>query len=85
MKMLSAKTKEAAMKYLKMHFGQRPHDMGHEGRHRSYGLFEQQALSKCGEMPLELIKALHAILCNEKTKEEALKDLTMYFFEYRKT
>ena len=85
MKKISATMKGEALQDLKMNFGEPPYDIGHVRLHRSSGIFEQQALERYGEMPLELIKELHRVPRSEKTKEEALKDLTMYFFEYRKT
>jgi len=81
MKNLSEKMKEEALGDLKMYFGEPPYDVEHIRRHRSSGLFEQQALAKYGMAPIELIKKFQAIPLSEKTKEEALKDLTMYFGE----
>ena len=81
MKNLSEKMKEEALGDLKMYFGEPPYDVEHIRRHRSSGLFEQQALAKYGMAPIELIKEFQAIPLSEQTKEEALKDLTMYFGE----
>lgn len=81
MKNLSEKMKEEALGDLKMYFGEPPYDVEHIRRHRSSGLFEQQALAKYGMVPIELIKEFQAIPLSEQTKEEALKDLTMYFGE----
>jgi hypothetical protein len=78
---LNEKMKEEALGDLKMYFGEPPYDVEHIRRHRSSGLFEQQALAKYGMAPIELIKEFQAIPLSEQTKEEALKDLTMYFGE----
>lgn len=76
---LSEEKKEEAVKDLAMYFGTPPYDIEHIRRYRSSGLFEQQALAKYGMTPIELINELQTIRMSEKTKEEALKDLTMYF------
>jgi hypothetical protein len=82
MKVLSAKMKEEALKDLKMYFGKPPYDVEHMRRYyHSSGLFEQQALTKYGRTPIELIREFKAIHISEKTREEALKDLKMYFGE----
>jgi len=82
MKALSEKRKEEALKDLKMYFGKPPYDVEHIRRYYcSSGLFEQQALTKYGRTPIELTIELKALHISEKTKEEALKDLKMYFGE----
>jgi len=82
MKSLSAKMKEEALRYLKMYYGKPPYNVEHIRRYyRSSGLFEQQALVKYGRTPIDLIRELKAIHMSEKTKEEALKDLKIYFGE----
>lgn len=81
MKTLSAKVKEEALKDLKMYFGEPPYDIEHVRHYRSSGLFEQQALAKYGMTPIELIQTLQAIHLTEETKEEAKKDIAMYFGE----
>jgi len=82
MKTLSPKMKEEALHDLKMYFGKPPYDIEHIRRfYRSSGLFDQQALLKYGRTPIELIRELQAFYMTEKTKKEALKDLTMYFGE----
>jgi len=82
MKKLSGKMKEEALRDLKMYFGETPYDIEHVRRYyRSSGLFEQQALAKYGRTPIDLIRELQVIHMSEKTREEALKDLKMYFGE----
>jgi len=81
MEKLTAEMKDEAVKDLTMYFGEPPYDIEHIRCHRSSGLFEQQALAKYGMSPFDLIKELQAIRLSEKTKEEAIKDLTMYFGE----
>jgi hypothetical protein len=82
MKTLSPKMKEEALSDLKMYFGKPPYDIEHIRRfYRSSGLFEQQALGKYGRTPIELVRELQAFYMTEKTREEALKDLKMYFGE----
>ena len=82
MKALSEKRKEEALKDLKMYYGKPPYDVEHIRRYyRSSGLFEQQALVKYGRTPVELIREFKVIHMSEKTKEEALKDLKIYFGE----
>lgn len=74
--------KDEAAKDLKMYFGKPPYDVEYVRRYYcSSGLFEQQALTKYRRTPIELIKELKALHMSEKTKEEALKDLEMYFGE----
>ncbi|MGA3209113.1 MAG: hypothetical protein ABSE05_15000 [Syntrophales bacterium] len=82
MKILSPKMKEEALSDLKMYFGKPPYDIEHIRRfYRSSGLFDQQALAKYGRTPIELIRELQAFYMTEKIREEALKDLEMYFGE----
>jgi hypothetical protein len=81
MNRLSEKTEEEALRDLKMYFGDPPYDIENIRRHHTSGLFEQQALAKYGLTPIELIKSLQEIHLAEKTKEEAIKDITMYFGE----
>jgi hypothetical protein len=82
MKALSEKRKEEALKDLKMYYGKPPYDVENIRRYyRSSGLFEQQALVKYGRTPVELIREFKVIHMSEKTKEEALKDLKIYFGE----
>lgn len=81
MKNLSTKMKEEALRDLEMYFGIPPYDIDHIRHHHSSGLFEQQALVKYGMTPFELIQGLQNIDMSEKAKEEAVKDLTMYFGE----
>ncbi len=82
MKILSPKMKEEALSDLKMYFGKPPYDIEHIRRfYRSSGLFDQQALAKYGRTPIELIRELQAFYMTEKIREEALKDLKMYFGE----
>ena len=81
MKKLSATMNEEALKDLKMYFGEPPYDIEHVRHHRSSGLFEQQALAKYGKTPVELVRELQAFYMTDKTREEAMKDLKMYFGE----
>ena len=82
MKKLSEQMKEEALKDLTMYFGKPPYDVEHIRRHYlSSGLFDQQTLAKYGRTPVELIREFKAIHMSEKTKQEALKDLKMYFGE----
>jgi hypothetical protein len=81
MERLSKKMKEEAMRDLEMYFGEPPYDIEYVSRYRSSGLFEQQALAKYGLTPIELITALQEIHLIEDLKEEAIKDLKMYFGE----
>jgi len=81
MKALSAKMKNEALRDLKMYFGKPPYDIEYVRLHHTSGLFEQQALAKYGRTPIELMQELHAIYMSEKTKEDALNDLTLYFGE----
>jgi hypothetical protein len=73
--------KEDALKDLEMYFGTPPYDIGYIRRHRSSGLFEQQALAKYGLTPIELVKESQTVDIGEEEKKEAIKDLTMYFGE----
>lgn len=80
MKKLTSKMKEEALKDLKMYFGKPPYDIEHiRHYYRSSGLLEQQVLAKYGRTPIQLIRELDAIHMSEKTREEALKDLELYF------
>jgi len=79
MKRLPEKIREEALKDLKMYFGDPPYDVEHIRKYHSSGLFEQQALAKYGFTPIELIKALQSVHLTEKTRKEAIKDITMYF------
>ena len=82
MKRLTQKMKDEAVKDLKMYFGTPPYDVEHIRRHYlSSGLFDQQMLAKYGRTPIELIREFKVIHISEKTKEEAFKDLKMYFGE----
>jgi len=82
MKKLTQRMKDEAAKDLKMYFGKPPYDVEHIRRYyRSSGLFEQQALTKYGRTPIELTVELKALHMSERTREEALKDLKMYFGE----
>lgn len=82
MKILTPKMKEEALRDLKIYFGKPPYDIEHIRRYyRSSGLFEQQALAKYGRTPIQLMRELNAIHMSEKTKEEAIRDLKMYFGE----
>ena len=82
MKKLSEQMKEEALKDLTMYFGKPPYEVEHIRRlYRSSGLFDQQALAKYGRTPLELVRELKVSYMTEKTKEEALKDLKIYFGE----
>ena len=81
MKKLSEKMKEEAIKDLTMYFGEPPYDLEHVRNYHSSGLFEQQSLTKYGLTPIELIKALQEFHLAGKTKEEAIRDITMYFGE----
>jgi hypothetical protein len=82
MKKLSEHMKEEALKDLRIYFGKPPYDIEYI-RHiySSSGLFDQQALVKYGRTPIELVRELQAFYMTEKTREEALKDLKMYFGE----
>ena len=81
MKTLSKKMKEDALKDLTMYFGKPPYDIENIRYYRSSGLFEQQALAKYGMTPIELIQTMQAIHLSEETKEEAKRDIAMYFGE----
>jgi len=81
MKNLSIKMKEEARRDLEMYFGAPPYNSEYIRCHCSSGLFEQQLLAKYGMTPIELTQALQKIDMSEKAKEEAIKDLTMYFGE----
>jgi hypothetical protein len=81
MKTLSKKMREDAVKDLTMYFGKPPYDIEHIRYYRSSGLFEQQALAKYGMTPIELIQTIQAIHLSEETKEEAKRDIAMYFGE----
>ena len=79
MKKLSGKVKKQALEDLEMYFGKPPYNSEHVRHHLTSGLFEQQSLMKYGLTPIELMKELQTIRLSEKMKEEALKDLNMYF------
>ena len=81
MKNLSAKMKEQALKDIEMYFGKSPYDSEHVRYHLTSGLFEEQSLMKYGLTPIELMKELQLINLSKKAKQEALKDLKMYFGE----
>ncbi|MGA2332994.1 MAG: hypothetical protein ABSG75_14665 [Syntrophales bacterium] len=82
MKKLSEQMKEEALKDLRIYFGKPPYDIEYIRRcYSSSGLFDQQALVKYGRTPFELIRELQAFYMTDKTREEALKDLKMYFGE----
>jgi hypothetical protein len=79
MEKLTAKMKKQALEDLEMYFGKPPYNSEYVRHHLTSGLFEQQALIKYGLTPIELMKELQTIRLSEKMKEEALKDLNMYF------
>ena len=79
MENLTAKMKKQALEDLEMYFGKPPYNSEYVRHHLTSGLFEQQALMKYGLTPIELMKELQTIRLSEKMKEEALKDLNMYF------
>jgi hypothetical protein len=79
MEKLSAKMKKKALKDLEMYFGKSPYESEYVRHHLTSGLFEQQSLAKYGLTPIELMKELHVVRLSKKMKEEALKDLKMYF------
>jgi len=79
MEKLTAKMKKQALEDLEMYFGKPPYNSEYVRYHLTSGLFEQQALMKYGLTPIELMKELQTIRLSEKMKEEALKDLNMYF------
>ncbi|MGD1154126.1 MAG: hypothetical protein ABR911_14785 [Syntrophales bacterium] len=81
MKKLSAKMKDQALKDIEMYFGKPPYDSEHVRYHLTSGLFEEQSLMKYGLTPIELMKELQLINLSKKAKQEALKDLKMYFGE----
>jgi hypothetical protein len=81
MERLSEKMNEEIAKDIAMYFGTPPYDIEHIRQHRSSGLFEQQALAKYGMTPVELIQGLQNIDMSDRVKEEAVRDLTMYFGE----
>ena len=79
MEKLTAKIKKQALEELEMNFGKPPYNSEYVRHHLTSGLFEQQALMKYGLTPIELMIELQTIRLSEKMKEEALKDLNMYF------
>ncbi len=81
MKNMSVKMKKEVLKDLEMYFGKPPYDSEYVRHHLTSGLFEEQALSKYGYTPIELMKGLEQIHLSKKQKAEALKDLKMYFGE----
>jgi hypothetical protein len=81
MEKLTAKMKKQALEDLEMYFGKPPYNSEYVRHHLTSGLFEQQALMKYGLTPIELMKELQAIKLSKKAKQEALKDLKMYFGE----
>ena len=81
MKNLSVKMKKQALKDIEMYFGKPPYNSEHVRHHLTSGLFEEQSLMKYGLTPIELMKELQLINLSKKAKNEALKDLKMYFGE----
>ena len=81
MKKLSVEMKEEAMRDIRMYYGEPPYDIEYIRRYRLSGLFEQQALAKYGLTPIEMIKAFQEVHLAGKAKEEAIKDIKMYFGE----
>jgi hypothetical protein len=81
MKKMSEKTKKEVLKDLEMYFGKPPYNSEYVRHHLTSGLFEEQALMKYGYTPIELMIGLDHIQLSKKQKEEAKKDLKMYFGE----
>lgn len=79
MKKLTEKEKKEALKDLEMYFGKPPFNIEEIKPHISSGLFESQALMKYGLTPIELIYEVSKVHLTEKQKQDALKDLKMYF------
>ena len=79
MRALTEKEKKEALKDLEMYFGKPPFDLEQIKPHISSGLFEEQALMKYGFTPIELIHKVSEVHLTEKQKQDALKDLKMYF------
>jgi len=73
--------KEQALKDIEMYFGKPPYNSEHVRHHLTSGLFEEQSLVKYGLTPIELMKELRLVKLSKKAKQEALKDLKMYFGE----
>jgi hypothetical protein len=79
MRALTEKEKKEALKDLEMYFGKPPFNLEQIKPHISSGLFEEQALMKYGFTPIELIHKVSEVHLTEKQKQDALKDLKMYF------
>jgi signal transduction histidine kinase len=72
---LTVKMKKEVLKDLVMYFGEPPYNEDYIRQHITSGLFEQQALTKYGKTPIELMKELQAIRINVNAEEEVLKNL----------
>jgi hypothetical protein len=81
MRTLTEKEKKEALKDLEMYFGKPPFNIEEIKPHISSGLFEEQALMKYGFTPIELIHKVSEVHLTAKQKQDALKDLKMYFGE----
>ena len=81
MRALTEKEKKEALKDLEMYFGKPPFNIEEIKSHISSGLFEEQALMKYGFTPIELIHKVSKLNLTTKQKQDALKDLKMYFGE----
>jgi hypothetical protein len=81
MRILTEKEKKEALKDLEMYFGKPPFNIEEIKSHISSGLFEEQALMKYGFTPIELIHKVSKVNLTAKQKQDALKDLKMYFGE----
>ena len=81
MRTLTEKEKKEALKDLEMYFGKPPFNIEEIKSHISSGLFEEQALMKYGFTPIELIHKVSKLNLTTKQKQDALKDLKMYFGE----
>ena len=81
MKKLSVEMKEEIIRDLRMYYGEPPYDIEDIRRYRLSGLFVQQALAKYDSTPIEMIKAFQEVNLAGDKKEEAIKDIKMYFGE----